>query len=149
MKKLLACLTVLLLTSPMPVIAGTNTFFTAAWLRELCFAKKNTQEFLTCAIYIRGFLEGQEIARIDLLARIDVMEKIESPKKGNRKAEVPTEDEMENLRYAAYCIPKSVVVTQLTEIFVKHMNEPPEKLHESASGELHFMLARHFPCQFK
>lgn len=134
MRTLLACLTVLLISSPIPVFAEYDVY-TAGWLRDQCAEKELTQHRLYCAIYIRGVSEGNYAGRVDALGRMGKLKN------------VPTFDALQSSKYSAYCVPSGVNMYQLGEMFVKYMNEQPEKLHEPAYIQFGLMLEKHFPCK--
>lgn len=130
MRKFITLLIVLLLSSPV-IARAEYTVYAAGWLRELCSTKHSS--FLSCLIFLRGVREGMDIGRIDALTLKGVeVKKIVSLNK-----------------YSSTCVPKEVNLNQLGEMFVKYMNERPEKLHESAAEHVFYMLIEHFPCKGK
>jgi len=135
MRMLLTCLAVLLISSPIPVVAEYE-LFTAGWLRDMCAGKPGSLSTMNCLVYIHGLREGATFGRVDALLTMGEL------KKKNLKAS----DIMSN-RYSSSCVPEDVTLEQLGEMLVKHMNENPESLHKQASFQFGSMLRKHFPCK--
>lgn len=131
MRKSLACLIVLLLCSPIPVVTG-NGAYTAERLRYACSAKDKPDSSIACMIFFRGVLDGMIIGRENALSLAGVQKK-----------------EIQRGKYSTYCVPQDAQLDQLGEMFVKYMNEHPENLHEPASFQFAYMLSKYFPCKSK
>jgi len=108
--------------------------YSAGWLRDFCAAKPDSNSGVYCVLFIGGLLDGDFIGRTDALAHTGVLQRM-------GKAE-----DVHQRKYSAWCIPKGVGLDQLGEMFVKYMNERPEKLHDRASFQFSWMLQKHFPC---
>ena len=52
-------------------------------------------------------------------------------------------------KYSMICIPEDVRNSQHAEMFVKYMNDHPEKLHQDAFTLFPKMLLTYFPCKAK
>ncbi len=50
-------------------------------------------------------------------------------------------------KHAIVCIPKNASNEQLIEVFLKYINDRPERLHESAANELYNSWKDAFPCE--
>lgn len=130
MRKFIALLIVLLISSPM-IARAEYTVYTAGWLRDLCSTKEKSGSFVTCMIFLRGVRDGMGIGRIETL-NLSGVEKKEITN-GNK--------------YSSTCLPKDVKLDQLGEMFFKYMNERPEELHENAAEHFFYMLIKYFPCK--
>lgn len=86
-----------------------------------------------CYAYIEGFMTGQAIAMGKVIA-LGTEEKDLSYVEARR-------------RYMKYCLPETVTHDQIVRVFVKYINDHPEKLHEQAGNMLHAALQEAFPCK--
>lgn len=104
-----------------------------SYLRELCTAKRGSNAYTTCVYFMVAYHAGARIERYNIFLNLGL--------KG-------TNDELDK-KYASFCLPASVDMPQVAEVFVKFANSHPEKLHVPAIHMLQIALETYFPCKKK
>ena len=115
--------------------ASSYRVYTAGWLRDVCSSSEAAQR-IGCYTFITGFLHGRVAGIMEVIRKY--------PHRIGNKLDVTVDPE-----FSQVCMPDNVPPTQIAEMFIKRMNDMPEKLHEPAFPHLLWMLEKHFPCRTK
>lgn len=110
--------------------------FTAGELRDFC-TTGDARDLLVCLAYINGYRAGH------LTGVYGAKVKLSGPSLKYKKLDF--DEDLQ--RYSAFCDHYSVTHKQVYELFVKYMNDHPEKLHEEAGNQLMHALIHYFPCK--
>jgi len=119
--------------------------YTADELRTLCNAAIkcdddpkacDSEQFAgrgACHAYVRGFLSGLAAA----LAHVTTL--------GTKEKEISYFEARR--KYMKYCPSETATLSQIPRIFIKYINDHPEKLNDQASNILLAALQKAFPCE--
>jgi hypothetical protein len=118
-------------------ICGTATAdVTAGKVRDLCISKSEPAK-IACGMYIIGFREGHLTGMYSAAGII----------LGSAVIDRKRSMDEDYQRFSYFCLPSAVTNGQVIEVFVKYVNEHPEKLHLSSSTQLTDALLQYFPCK--
>lgn len=116
---------------------GTATAeVTAGQLRDFCNSKEFSER-LSCGWYIDGFRGGHISGMYSAMSRI----------LGSAELDKKRSLDEGYQRFSLFCVPGAITNGQVLEVFLKYMNEHPEKLHLKASMQLTGALVQYFPCK--